>query len=125
MGLFSKLFHGYYYVVDEATFKKYLENELNFALENNLEASANLYIYLNGEKHHIQIWNYTESNLEEDREKGLIIYYDEEEYKTLEELYNSRLSILPLYFKIELIDSDDNFLNEYKKNHKELNVNDY
>lgn len=123
MGLFSKLFHGYYYVVDEKTLKKHLDDELKFSLDNKLEASANLNIYLNGEKHHIQIWNYTESKFE--KEKGLIIYYDEEEFKTLEELYNSKLSNLPEYFKIELIDMDNVFLNEYKKTHPELKIENY
>lgn len=123
MGLFSKLFHGYYYVVDEQTLKKHLDDELKFSLDNKLEASANLNIYLNGEKHHIQIWNYTESRFE--KEKGLIIYYDEEEFKTLEELYNSKFSNLPKYFKIELIDMDNVFLNEYKKAHPELKIENY
>ena len=125
MGLFSKLFHGFYYVVDEQTLKKHLEKELNFSLENHLEASANLYIYLNGKKHHIQIWNYNESNVEEEKSKGLIIYFDDSEYKTLEELYNSKLTTLPDYFKIELIDMDDKFLNEYKKAHPELKIENY
>ena len=58
MGLFDRLFHGFFYVVDEETLRKYLNDELNYSLENRLEASANLNIYLNGEKHHIQIWNY-------------------------------------------------------------------
>ena len=125
MGIFNKLFHGFYYVVDEKTLKQYLENELNFSLENKLEASANFNIYLNNEKHHIQIWNHSESLFEEEKEKGLIIYYDNEEYKTLEELYNSKLNKLPEYFKIELIDTDDTFLNDYKKSHPELKVEDY
>lgn len=123
MELLSKLFHGYYYIVDEETLKKYLDDELNFSLENKLEASSNLYIYLNGEKHHIQVWNHAESEF--DKEKGLVFYYDSEEYKSLEELYNSKLNNLPNYFKIELIDMDNNFLNEYKKNHPELKVEDY
>ena len=123
MGFFNKLFHGFYYVVDEKTLKEYLEEELNFSIENEIEASANLNIYLNNEKHHIQIWNHAESSFEE--EKGLIIYYDEEEYKTLEELYNSKLNGLPEYFKIELIDISDTFLDDYKKSHPELKVEDY
>ena len=125
MGLFDKLFHGYYYVIDEKTLKKHLENELNFSLENRLEASANLNIYLDGKKHHIQIWNFTESIIEEDKEKGLVICFDKEEFKTLKELYKYKLNALPQYFKIELIDSDNNDLNEYKKMHPELRVKDY
>lgn len=122
MGLFSKLFHGFYYVVDEKTLKKYLEDDLKFSLENDLEASANLNIYLNGEKHHIQIWNYDDENILKEK---LIIYYDKEEFKTLEELYNCKLNNLPKYFKIELIDTDSIFLNEYKKEHPELKIENY
>ena len=80
---------------------------------------------MNNEKHHIQIWNHAESSFKEEQEKGLIIYYDDEEYKTLEELYNSKLNNLPEYFKIELIDTDDTYLNDYKKNHPELKIEDY
>ncbi len=123
MGFFDKLFHGFYYVVDEKALKEYLERELNFSIENSLEASANLNIYLNNEKHHIQVCNYADSQFE--KEKGLIVYYDKEEYKTLEELYNSKLNNLPEYFKIELIDMDNDFLKEYKKNHPELNIENY
>ena len=125
MGLFSKFFHGMFYVVDEETLKKYLESELNFSLENNLEASANFNIYFNGEKHHIQIWNYAASEFEDEKAKGLIIYCDEGEYKTLEELYGVELNNLPDFFKIELIDMDNTFLNEYKKAHPELKPEDY
>ena len=125
MGFFSKLFHGFYYVVDEQTLKKFLENEMNFSLDNNLEASANFNIFINGEKHQIQIWNFSASNFKDEQEKGIVIYYDKEEFKTLEELYNSKFMNLPEYFKIELIYSDDVFLNEYKKSHPELKVEDY
>ena len=125
MGFFNKLFHGFYYVVNEKTLKEYLEKELKFSLENRLEASANLNIYLNNEKHHIQIWNHAESSFEDEKQKGLIIYYDKEEYKTLEELYNSKLNNLPEYFKIELIDMDDEYLNDYKKKHPELKIENY
>ena len=125
MGLFKNFFHGCYYVVDAAKFKEYLEKELNFSIDNSLEASANLNIYLNNEKHHIQIWNYKASSFKEEQEKGLVIYFDEEEYKTIEEFYNAKLNNLPEYFKIELIDTDDVMLNEYKKEHPELNPENY
>ena len=125
MGIFDKLFHGFFYVIDEKTLKEFLERDLKFSLENKLEASANLNIYLNNEKHHIQIWNHSESSFEEEKVKGLIIYYDDEEYKTLEELYNSKLNNLPEYFKIELLDTDDSYLNDYKKSHPELKIENY
>ena len=123
MSIFDKLSHGFYYIVDFSTLEKHLEDELNFTLENRLEASANLNIFVNGEKHHIQIWNYAESNSNQD--KGLVISYDEEEFKSLEELYNSKLNNLPKYFKIELLDADNDFLNKYKQEHPELKIEEY
>lgn len=125
MGIFNKLFHGIYYVIDEETLKKYLEKELNFSLENNIEASANINIYLNGEKHHVQIWNYEGSNFKSEQEKGLIFYYDKEEYNTLEALCRTRLNNLPQYFKVELIDMDNEILREFKEQHPNLSVKDY
>ncbi len=129
MGLISKIWKkinsGFFYIVDLETLKKHLERELDFSISNNLEASANLNIYLEGNKHHIQIWNYEASSFKDEQEKGLIIYYDEEEYRTLDELYSARLNNLPNYFKIELIGADDVFLNKYKEEHPELKVEDY
>lgn len=121
--LFNKLNTGFFYIVNEEVFKQYLEKELTFSLEHNLEASADLNIYLLGEKHHIQIWNYNASK--EDAEKGLVVYYDKEEYKSLDELYLNKLNNLPNYFKIELLVTDDVFLNSYKEEHPELKIEDY
>lgn len=123
--IISKITSGFFYIVDIETLKKYLELELQFSLENNLEASANLNIYINQKKHHILIWNYSASNFKEEQLKGLIIYYDDEEFKNLNDLYSKYLNSLTEYFKIELIDSDSTFLNEYKKNHPELKLDNY
>ena len=128
MGLFSKLFHGFFYVVNEETLKKYLQNEVNFSIENELEASADLNIYFNNEKHHIQILVNTEENtvIDKEVEKSITIYYDDtDEYNSLDGFYSSCLNNLPEFFKIELINTDDAFLNEFKKAHPELNVEDY
>ena len=94
-------------------------------MKNDLEASADLNLYVNAQKHHIQIWNYTASKFESEREKGLIFYYDEEEFRTLEDLMSRKLNHLPDYFKIELILGDDVGLNEYKRNHPELKEEDF
>lgn len=125
MGLFSKLFHGIYYVVDTTTLRKYMEEELEFSKNNNLEASANFNLYLNGNKIHIQVWDYSASSFEDEKVKGLIVYYNDIELKSIDELFNNYLMNLPQYFKIELIDADNDYLNEYKKAHPELNPNDY
>jgi hypothetical protein len=129
MGFFKNLIdkfnRGCFYVVDEETLRRHLEQNLKFSLDNNLEASANLNIYINNEKHHIQIWNFSASNFKDEKVKGLIVYYDDLEFKTIDDLMKEKLNNLPKYFKIELIDSDDTFLNEYKKNHPELKEEDY
>lgn len=125
MGLFSKLFHGVYYVVDSNTLRTYMEKELDFSKNNNLEASANFNLYLNGNKIHIQVWDYSASSFEDEKAKGLIVYYNDIELKSIDELFNNYLMSLPQYFKIELIDADNEYLNEYKKAHPELNPNDY
>jgi hypothetical protein len=129
MGFFKnfldKINKGFIYIVDEETLRKHLEQNLKFSLDNNLEASANLNIYINNEKHHIQIWNFSASNFKDEKVKGLIINYDDLEFKTIEDLMKNKLNNLPKYFKIELIDSDEVFLNEFKKNHPELKEEDY
>lgn len=129
MGFFKKLLKkintGFIYVVDLETLQNYLKKELRFSLDNNLEASADLNIYLNTEKHHIQIWNYSASKLKEDRAKGVIIYYDDFEFTSIDDLINTKLNYLPTYFKIELTLCDDVELNKYKENHPELREADY
>lgn len=125
----DKLTKGFFYVVDINVLSEHLYNELEFTLENDLEASAHLNIYYNGEKHEIQVWNYAVSNSND--EKGVIVYLDNAEYKSIEDLLehatisNIKLKDIQGYFKIELLDIDSEFLNEYRNNHPELNVEDY
>ena len=129
--MIEKLTQGYFYVVDINVLKEFLNDELKFTLENNLEASSHLKLYYKGEKHTIQVWNHAASNFADEKAKGLIVYYDDIEYKSIEELFenaiisNIKLKDIKDYFKIELIDSDSVFLNEYKDQHPELNVEDY
>ena len=129
--IINKLSEGYLYVININILKKHLENELEFSISNDLEASANLNIYYKGEKHHIQIWNFRASNFADERAKGIIVYYDEIEYKSIEELMenatiaNIKLKDITDYFKIELEDCDSVFLNEYKSQHPELKIEDY
>lgn len=135
MGFFGKIIKkltaGYFYVVDIKTLNELLQKDLEFSLLNNLEVSTDLNIYYKEEKHHLQIWNHGASNFPEEKAKGLIIYYDDIEYKTIEECMNNatianiKLKDIEGYFKIELTESDSEFLNEYQKNHPELNVEDY
>lgn len=120
---FDKLNSGFFYVVDKECLLNYLTEELQFSLENNLAACANLYVYIGEHKHHVSIWNYAATN--EDQDKGVKYYYDEEEYSTIDDLYQSRLVVLPDYFKIELIDGDSVYLNEYQAVHPNLKLEDY
>lgn len=113
------------YIVDENTLREYIRREIDFSLKENLQASADMNIYLNGEKHHIQVWNFAASDDLEEKVKGLIIYFDDIEYRTIEEFMNGSLRYLPEYFKIELTLGDDVFLNEYKVNHPELREEEY
>lgn len=129
MGLFKKILdkmsRGCFYVIDMDTLQKYLQEELDFSLSNNLEASADLNLYVNGEKHHIQIWNYAASSFKSEKVKGLVIYYDKDEYRTLEELYRNKLNNIPKYFKIEVPNFDNQKLEKYKEEHPELKIEDY
>lgn len=127
----DKMLHGFFYVVDINTLHEYLNDELKFSLDNNLEASSHLNIYYKGEVHEIQVWNHSASNFKDEQEKGLIVYYDKLKYKSIDELMeNAMISNIKLkeingFFKIELIDMDSEFLNEYKSNHPELKIEDY
>lgn len=127
----NKMTQGFFYIVDISTFREYLNEELRFAIDNNLEASAHLNIYYKGDKHEIQIWNHTASNFRDEQDKGLIVYYDDIEYKSIDELIekasisNIKLKDINEFFKIELIDVDSEFLNEYKSKHPELKIEDY
>lgn len=129
MGLFkkffSKLWSGFFYVVDPETLKDYLERDCKFSIDEKLQASANLNIYVDGSKHHVQIWNFAASDDPEEAAKGTIFYFDELEYTSLDMLYTQQLRFLPPFFKIELIDCDDVQLNAYRDSHPELRVEDY
>lgn len=113
------------YIVTEEILREYLCREIQFSIKENLEASADLNIYLKGEKHHIQMWNYSASADRNEQSKGLVIYFDEKEYADIDELMDNQLGCLPEHFKVELTMGDDNFLNEYKASHPELREADY
>lgn len=121
----QKLTSGFFYVVDLETLMRHLERELKFSLDEKLQASANLNVYVGNQKHHVQIWNFSPSEDPEEAKKGVIFYYDDIEYTSLEHLYTQQLRFLPPRFKIELIDGDDVHLNAYKDAHPELRVEDY
>lgn len=135
MGFFKKMIEkfneGFFYVVDINTLRDYINEDLEITLDQKLEAGAHLNIYYNGEKHEIQVWNYAASDYQDEKEKGLIVYYDKIEYKSVDELFdnaiisNTKLKDIKEFFKIELIDMDSNYFKEYQKKHPELKVEDY
>ena len=130
--LIDKINQECFFVVDINTLYEELNNDLKITLDENLEAGENINIYFHGEKHHIQIWNYAASDFKDEIEKGLIIYFDDIEYKSIDELFENaiisgvRLNEIKEFFKIELIDGIISpFLKEYKDKHPELHIEDY
>ncbi|MBQ3257068.1 MAG: hypothetical protein IJA67_06630 [Oscillospiraceae bacterium] len=126
MGFFSwlkdKLDQGRPYIVDEETLRAYLQSEIDFSLAHNLESVADLYIHHNGQKHDLMIWNFAASRDREERNKGLLFYYDDEEFLSIDDLFAKRLTRLSGYFKIELKLGDSVFLNQYRDQHPELST---
>lgn len=121
----KEFFTGWFYVIDLPTLRQYISKSCAFAKENNLECAAAFYLYLNGEKHMIGVSNQS-AGLDEDMPgTGFIFSYDDFEYASLESLLSQKLRFLPPYFKINLPDGDDVWLNEYKAKHPELKAEDY
>ena len=104
--LFKKLAsqwnNGFFYVVDGKTLKMVLEKDIEFSKKNKLEAINEFYLYLDGKQHHVMVWDYSFSSKEEERKKGLYISYDEEEFHTLEEFYQTHIEKIPGYFMTTL-----------------------
>ena len=120
---------GYGYVCDVQTIFNFMKKELEFSIENNLEAVTDFYIYYKESKHHVIIWNYKASTSKLEAEKGLSITLDNIEFNSIEnfintaKLENNLISELSGYLKIELTYSDSTFLNEYKKSHPNIESN--
>ena len=120
----SKLNSGYFYNLDKNTLIKYLEEQVEFANQNDLEAVGNLNIYYNDKKYELSIWDFTKSKL--NQEQDFSVLFDNIEYHSINNLFKTatvegKLLDEIKYFKIELINGDSTDLNDYKKNHPELN----
>lgn len=119
------------YVIDVQALEKYLNTELQFSLENELEACVDCNIFYKGEKHSIYIWNYVASSIKSEKEKGLSVTFDKQEYNTIDSLLNNavmgntRLIDIKDYFVIGLNNIDSDFLQQYKAQHPALKVEDY
>ena len=121
----NKLNSGYFYNLDKNTLIKYLEEQVEFANQNDLEAVENLNIYYNNKKYELSIWNFTKSKLKQEQEQGFSVLFDNKEYRSISNLFRTATVENKLldeikYFKIELINGDSTVLNDYKKNHPEL-----
>ena len=112
------------YLVDYDTLIKYMQEEEKFSLDNNLEAGFHYYLYHDNDKTEIQSWHYIFSNFDSEKAKGNVYYWNKEEFNSLESLIENKLKNFNNgnYIKIELIDSNNAMLDEYKKNHPDLDV---
>ena len=113
------------YLVDYETLIRYMREEEKFSFDNNLEAGFHYYLYRGDKKVEIQSWHYIFSNFDSEKIKGNVYYWNKEEFDSLESLIENRIDKFNDYTLIELIDSDNAMLNEYKKNHKDLDINKY
>lgn len=110
------------YLVDYETLITYMKEEEKFSYDNNLEAGFHYYLYQNGQKVEIEAWHYIFANNEIDKAKGNIYYYNNEEFNSMESLIENRIRYFEGYILIELVDTDNTMLNNYKKAHPELDV---
>ncbi|MCR4581122.1 MAG: hypothetical protein K5666_01240 [Bacilli bacterium] len=104
---------------------KYLRGEELFSLDNKLEAGFHLYIYQGIEKNELQAWYFTNSNFEDERVKGNKYYFNKEEFDSLDALINNKIPYFDGAILIEICDLGSVSLDEYKKSHPELNVEEY
>jgi len=113
------------YLVDYDTLIRYMKEEEKVSLDNSLEAGFHYYLYSNNEKNEVQAWYHTFSNDESEKAKGNIYYWNKEEFNSLENLVENKIQRYEGHILIELIDSDNVMLNEYRSSHPELNVVNY
>lgn len=59
------------------------------------------------------------------KKRDLIVFFDDNEYRTIDDMIGNELRYLLEYFKIKLINCDDIMLNKYKEEHPELRLEDY
>ncbi len=113
------------YLLDYETLIKYMKEEEKFSFDNKLEGGFHYYLYQNNEKIEVQAWYYTFSSIESEKEKGNIYYWNKEEFNSLDSLIENKIKRFDGYILIELIDSDNKMLNDFKETHKELDVVKY
>ena len=113
------------YLVDYDTLIDYMKDEEKYSFDNELEAGFHYYIYNDNKKIEVQSWHFIFSRFDSEKSKGNIYYWNKEEFDSLESLIANRIKNFDGYILIELIDCDNMVLNEFRKNHKELDVKKY
>ena len=117
--------YPFHYLVDYDTLVSYFRDEEKFSIDNKLEAGFNVYLYLGEERVEIQSWHHSFSSFKEEIEKGDVIYYNNEAIKSFDDFLNNKLSKFEGHILIELRLHDNLQLNEYRKNHPELDVKSF
>lgn len=110
------------YLLDYETLIQYMKEEDKFNCDNKLEAGFHYYFYQNDKKIEAQAWYYTFSSSKTEKDKGIIYYWNNEEFHSLDSLIENKIEKFDGYVLIELIDGDSTLLNEFRENHKELDV---
>lgn len=103
------------YVVDLDTLIGYINRQIQFGTETNLELFTAFNLYVDGQAHYVEIGC-------DAHEKCHMfhIYYDNKQvYETMDDFICDKLHD-GRYFKIELLHTDDVILNKYNENHPEL-----
>ena len=125
----KKFFSNAKYVVDDKTLSEYIEKEISSSEKYEYELIGDFCIFPDGNKKRVLILNHKFATSDEDIGKGIVYYccYGGEDipYNSISELLDKEFPQRTVYYKIEFLDADSEFLNEFMKCHPELSVEDY
>lgn len=117
--------YPFHYLLGYDTLLDYMKRTDKDSFDNNFEASFHFYLYNEKEKSDIQAWHFSSSNLKTEQVKGDIYYFNNEEFKSIDELIAERIPRFEGYVLVELLSGDDITLNKFREDHKELDVVSY
>lgn len=112
-----KLKSGFKYVCDMPIIWQYMKENYDLGMEEELEAIDRFYLYYHDTEHLIEIDNY---------DHHLSFRLDDQEYRSLEEfkekatIEGTKLADIQGYVRIVLPDYDSVLLNEFKKQHPDI-----
>ncbi|MDO4283418.1 MAG: hypothetical protein Q4D02_07255 [Clostridia bacterium] len=112
---------GFEYICDVNTIFTFMKKELEFSMENNLEAVANFNLYYHEEKYKIVVWNFAASDVKSEQEKGLSVTLNDVEYHSIDNfidqamLGSTLIKDIKEELTVELLDMDSDFLNKNAK----------